>query len=238
MKNVLLIDSGTGGVNVLKECFKVVPKCNYLLFCDTKNLPYGTKSKEELIDITQTNLEKIQNFFKFDIVILACNTLTATVLEQMRIRYNEKLFIGTVPAIKPALLEFDARDILVIGTSATLKHNKLVQKYKDSGMQFLALDSLATLIDENLDNLSSLDDFLKQNLKSSFKVIVLGCTHYVSIKKNLKRIFPNVKIFDSANGVARRLESLIDDDTSKTCQVQIFCEDEKMLAKFWWAFYN
>ena len=45
MKNVLLIDSGTGGVNVLKECFKVVPKCNYLLFCDTKNLPYGTKSK-------------------------------------------------------------------------------------------------------------------------------------------------------------------------------------------------
>ena len=70
MKKVLLIDSGSGGVNILKECVKVCPYADYLLFCDTKNLPYGSKSKEELIEITFKNLDEIHKFFPYEIVIL------------------------------------------------------------------------------------------------------------------------------------------------------------------------
>ena len=71
MEKVLLIDSGSGGINILKECVKVAPYCDYLLYCDNKNLPYGNKTKEQLLQITFKNLENIYKFFKFKIVIFA-----------------------------------------------------------------------------------------------------------------------------------------------------------------------
>lgn len=237
MKNVLLIDSGSGGVNILKECVKICPYCNYLLFCDHKNLPYGAKSKKELVEITEKNLLKIGNFFKFDIVIFACNTLTATVIDEMREKFCDIDFIGTVPAIKPALTEFKERDILLIATKTTLENNKLIAKYKDSEIKFKALNKLAPLIDENLDEIEKIYPYLKKELKGNFKAIVLGCTHYMAVENLLKDIYKDAKIFDSSNGVARRLLSFVQ-ERNFGYQVQIYCEDDKMRAKLWWYYLN
>ena len=237
MKNVLLIDSGSGGVNILKECVKVSPYCNYLLYCDHENMPYGEKSKAELIEITEKNLQKIRSFFKFDIVIFACNTLTATVIDEMREKYKNITFIGTVPAIKPALNEFEEKDILLIATKTTIKNNKLIGKYRDSEIRFKALSRLAPLIDEHLDELDLIYPYLKRQLSGDFKALVLGCTHYTAVEKIIKEIKPNVKIFDSANGVARRLLSFIQDRTFGY-QVQIYCENSELRAKFWWFYLN
>ncbi len=237
MKNVLLIDSGSGGVNILKECVKICPYCNYLLFCDHKNLPYGAKSKKELVEITEKNLLKIGNFFKFDIVIFACNTLTATVIDEMREKFCDIDFIGTVPAIKPALTEFKERDILLIATKTTLENNKLIAKYKNSGIKFKALNKLAPLIDENLDEIEKIYPYLKKELKGNFKAIVLGCTHYMAVENLLKDIYKDAKIFDSSNGVARRLLSFVQ-ERNFGYQVQIYCEDDKMRAKLWWYYLN
>ena len=237
MKNVLLIDSGSGGVNILKECVKICPYCNYLLFCDHKNLPYGAKSKKELVEITKKNLLNIGNFFKFDIVIFACNTLTATVIDEMREKFCDIDFIGTVPAIKPALTEFEERDILLIATKTTLENNKLIAKYKNSGIKFKALNKLAPLIDENLDEIEKIYPYLKKELKGNFKAIVLGCTHYMAVENLLKDIYKDAKIFDSSNGVARRLLSFVQ-ERNFGYQVQIYCEDDKMRAKLWWYYLN
>ena len=237
MKNVLLIDSGSGGVNILKECVKVCPYCNYLLYCDHENMPYGEKSKAELIEITEKNMQKIHSFFKFDIVIFACNTLTATVIDEMRKKYKNITFIGTVPAIKPALNEFEEKDILLIATKTTIKNNKLIGKYRDSEIRFKALNKLAPLIDEHLDESEKIIPYLKKYLQGDFKALVLGCTHYKAVEKIIKEIKPNVKIFDSANGVARRLLSFIQDRTVNF-QVQIYCENSELRAKFWWYFIN
>ncbi len=237
MKNVLLIDSGSGGVNILKECVKVCPYCNYLLYCDHENMSYGEKSKAELIEITESNLQKIHSFFKFDIVIFACNTLTATVIDEMREKYKNITFIGTVPAIKPALNEFEEKDILLIATKTTIKNNKLIGKYRNSEIRFRALNRLAPLIDEHLDELDLIYPYLKRQLSGDFKALVLGCTHYKAVEKIIKEIKPNVKIFDSANGVARRLLSFIQDRTVNF-QVQIYCENSELRAKFWWYYIN
>ena len=237
MKNVLLIDSGSGGVNILKECVKVCPYCNYLLYCDHENMPYGEKSKAELIEITEKNLQKIHSFFKFDIVIFACNTLTATVIDEMREKYKNITFIGIVPAIKPALNEFEEKDILLIATKTTIKNNKLIGKYRNSEIKFKALSRLAPLIDKHLDELDLIYPYLKRQLSCDFKALVLGCTHYKAVEKIIKEIKPNVKIFDSANGVARRLLHFIQDRTVNF-QVQIYCENSELRAKFWWYFIN
>lgn len=237
MKNVLLIDSGSGGVNILKECVKICPYCNYLLYCDHENMPYGAKSKKELVEITKKNLLNIGNFFKFDIVIFACNTLTATVIDEMREKFCDIDFIGTVPAIKPALTEFEERDILLIATKTTLENNKLIAKYKNSGIKFKALNKLAPLIDENLDEIEKIYPYLKKELKGNFKAIVLGCTHYMAVENLLKDIYKDAKIFDSSNGVARRLLSFVQ-ERNLGYQVQIYCEDDKMRAKLWWYYLN
>ncbi|HIT62416.1 MAG TPA: aspartate/glutamate racemase family protein [Candidatus Caccovivens faecavium] len=237
MKNVLLIDSGSGGVNILKECVKVCPYSNYLLYCDHENLPYGEKSKAELIEITESNLQKIHSFFKFDIVIFACNTLTATVIDEMREKYKNITFIGTVPAIKPALNEFKEKDILLIATKTTIKNNKLIGKYRNSEIKFKALSRLAPLIDEHLDELDLIYPYLKRQLSGDFKALVLGCTHYKAVEKIIKEIKPNVKIFDSANGVARQLLHFIQGRTFGY-QVQIYCENSELRAKFWWYYNN
>ncbi len=237
MKNVLLIDSGSGGINILKECVNIAPRCNFLLFCDAYNIPYGNKTKQELISITEENLNMIYQFFKFDIVILACNTLTATVLDEMREKFPNIIFIGTVPAIKPAILENKEKDILLIATEATIKNNKLIKKYENSEITFLPLNDLAVLIDENLDNLDVIKPYLKENIDKRFKAIVLGCTHYRAIIPQIKELFPDMKVYDSANGVARRLLSFVQDEPPNNFQVQIFCEKVDMLGKFWW-YYN
>ena len=235
MKNILLIDSGSGGINILNECVKVCPYGNFLLFCDAKNLPYGNKTKEELIEITESNLKFIKTFFDYDIVILACNTLTATVLDEMRKKFPDVVFIGTVPAIKPALLNYKPSEVLVIATKATIENNKLVAKYKGSGLNLLELNDLAPLIDENLDNIDVLKEYLNINIPRKYKAIVLGCTHYKSVEKLLKEMMPDVEIFDSANGVARRLLTFAKENV-EGYQIQIFCQKEDCLGKFWWYY--
>ncbi len=236
MKNVLLIDSGSGGVNVLKECVSVVPHCNYLLFCDDANLPYGNKSKEELIEITIRNLQNIYKFFKYDIVIFACNTLTSVCLDKCREIFDSVIFIGTVPAVKPALQEFKAEEILVLATENTIKYNKLINK--TSGLQLLSMPTLAFDIDENIDCLEVLEGGLRKKLKKYHpKAVVLGCTHYLSVKNIISNIFSGqVQIFDSANGVARRLKSFV--ENNNVCyQVQIISsKNQNFVGKMWWHF--
>ena len=238
MKNVLLIDSGSGGINILKECVKVCPRCNFLMFCDNKNLPYGSKSKKVLQEITLKNLRDIYQFFKFDIVILACNTLTCTCLEVCRETFPDIIFIGTVPAVKPALEKFKPEDILVLATEATIKHNVLINKHPN--LLKKSMPHLASDIDAHLDELYVLKEGLKkafEELKTQQNLplgVVLGCTHYVAIKDILQEIFgQDTEFFDSANGVARRLKHCVGEEEN-TFQVQLMVtQNEKLLPVFW-----
>lgn len=248
MKNVLLIDSGSGGVNILKECVRVCPFCNFLLFCDDKNLPYGSKSQEVLQEITIKNLRDIKKFFNFEIVVLACNTLSCTCLQKVREEFSDTIFVGTVPAVKPALEKFDAKDVLVLATEATIKHNVLIGK--NPNLQTLALPSLASQIDAHLDELEVLKADLVRDLspfleeKTKPKAVVLGCTHYLAVKDLLQEILgEDVMFFDSANGVARRLEYFVLEEKgekkalSPSFQVQIMVSGNvSALQSFWWWF--
>lgn len=233
MEKVLLIDSGSGGINILKECVKVAPYCDYLLYCDNKNLPYGNKTKEQLLQITFKNLENIYKFFKFKIVIFACNTLTCTCLQECRDKFKNIIFIGTVPAVKPALEKFDEKDILVLATKTTLEHNQLIKSHKN--LQTLYLPTLAKDIDKNLSNLNLLKPKLKKILLGyTAKAVVLGCTHYKAVEKQIKSILGNVQVFDSENGVARRLESfLLEKKINYQVQIMLSGDGEGFLPILW-----
>lgn len=232
MKNVLLIDSGSGGVSVLKECLRVCPFANFLMFCDNKNLPYGDKSKEQLIELTVKNLENIRGFFRFDIVVFACNSLTSACIDACRELFSDVEFVGTVPAIKPALKKFKEEDVVVIATKVTIKHNKLISKHPN--VRCVEMKDLARLIDENLDDLGQVEWYLREKLSSiKCKALVLGCTHYVAVKEMLSQILSDVEIFDGANGVARRLQSLLGEENENYAVKIMTSKQNDFWAKLW-----
>ena len=200
MKKILFFDSGSGGVNVLAHCVKNKIAGDFLYFADTKDSPYGDKTAEGLRELVCQKLHEIYNFFRFDIVVFACNTLTTSAIEFARKVFQNVIFVGTVPAIKPACEKYDEKEVLLMATNRTLGN---------LAFNGVCVPDLPKLIDENLLSLDNLNDYLNKHLSKykDKKAVVLGCTHYLAVKNIIKTILPNAEIFDSNEGVAKRLKA-------------------------------
>ncbi|MBO6249612.1 MAG: aspartate/glutamate racemase family protein, partial [Bacteroidales bacterium] len=117
-----VFDSGSGGLSVLKEILKILPREKYIFFADNAFCPYGEKTPSFIQDrarfITDYLLDK-----GADIIVVACNTATAAAISTLRNEYPIK-FIGMEPAVKPAALSSKTGVIGVLATAGTLKGSK------------------------------------------------------------------------------------------------------------------
>lgn len=213
-RKIGVFDSGIGGITVLKEIIKILPNEDYLYYCDSKNNPYGEKSDIELLEITNN----IVNFFiKKDvkIIVVACNTATTRCIKTLRKMYPNILFVGTEPAIKLACSN-NYKNILVMATPSTTtskRTNELINLYKkdNQNIMLLACEVLANKIETNDKNgMNILLDKLLFNYKNkNIDCIVLGCTHYPYIKKDIKKRITNCEIIDGSKGVAKQVKKLL-----------------------------
>ena len=215
-----VVDSGVGGISVLKELIKLMPQEKYLYFGDNKNAPYGTKTAEEVRNIMLKNTEYIISRGAKALVI-ACNTATGASVKTLRELYPEFPIIGIEPAIKPSAKYKEHSNVLVMATPLTLKQEKfhdLMDKFADeANIVPLACPGLMELVEAGETEGEKIDSYLKR-LFEPFKnkkidSIVLGCTHYPHVKEAvLKALGGHVMIFDGGEGTARetkrRLESL------------------------------
>lgn len=234
MKKVAVIDSGSGGLNVLKSLLNSVHDCQFLYLADEKNAPYGEKSKQNLIKIAKSLVDFLNSFFKPDIIIFACNTLTAASIKSMRNLFPQITFIGCEPAIKPACEKYAQSDVLLLATPATIKYSALAKKYND--MQKLAIDNLPSLIDENLFDLDALTDYLQENiLPLSPKAIVLGCTHFEAIKQQISS-FCDAELFASSQGIAKRLNTFCPSSGGNDCFFMTTGDGESLPKYFHYLF--
>ena len=121
MKNtnpIGLFDSGIGGTSIWKEVHALLPNENTIYLADSKNAPYGLKSKEEIIDLSFKNTEfLLHNNCK--LIIVACNTATTNAIKELRAKYDVP-FIGIEPAIKPAAIQSKTHCIGILATKGTL----------------------------------------------------------------------------------------------------------------------
>ena len=115
-----VMDSGVGGLSVLYELKKLIPREDYVYLADTANAPYGTKSAAEILKLTENNVRKLLEY-RCKAIVIACNTATAVSVEQMREKYTQIPIIGLEPALAPAIREHQEENILVLATQATLK---------------------------------------------------------------------------------------------------------------------
>lgn len=217
---IAVIDSGLGGISVLKELRALMPNENYIYFGDSANAPYGEKSREDVRSATAHIVSRLIDAGS-KAVVIACNTATGAAITYLRELYPHVPFIGIEPAIKPAALSGDHPTVLVMATPLTLsqdKFHRLVEKYEDKA-DFIKVPchGLVELIEEGITEGEQLESCLHDILDPyvtgrHIDSAVLGCTHYPHVKASIAKILGSeVSFFDGAVGVAKETRRRIDE---------------------------
>ena len=205
-----IIDSGLGGFTIYHALRKRFPSGSFVFVADQKNSPYGDKTKEELLTIGQKLLEF---FLDMNIteVLFACNTLSSTVLEDLKQQYPEMTLHGVIE-LTVSKVTSKAKKVLVLGTQATISqhiYSKLItEKNKNAWVEEIATPKLVPLIEGMADDID-VDEVLEGYLhkKSKVDAIVLGCTHYPLLERNIKKL-TDATIVNSIDGSVELIESL------------------------------
>jgi glutamate racemase len=207
-----VFDSGIGGATVLKEIIKILPYENYIYYSDSKNNPYGDKTDEEVCKICD-NIVKYLIGRGCETIVIACNTASAKAAQFLRDKYKKIIFVAIEPAYK-MVYDFAYNDpTLVMATKGTIeseKFNLLYNKYNNYKTYLLPCVGLADIIEEG-DN-KKIKEYLENNIKCYYgkvKNVVLGCTHYPLIQKEIKDVLGEVKFFNGAQKLAEHLKILM-----------------------------
>ncbi len=212
--NFAYLDSGTGGLPYLKYLKNKMPDASCVYVGDTKNFPYGEKSKSEIIEKSSECVKKIIEKCFPDVIVVACNTISVSALDELRRRFPEIPFVGTVPAVKPAAKITKTKRIGLLATNATVNHpytKRLISDFAgDCEVFSLGAPELINFIEhkyyfadykERVNAAKPCCDYFKQN---GCDVIVLACTHFLNMAEEIKDAAgAEIKVVDSREGVTR-----------------------------------
>ena len=224
-----IFDSGFGGLTVLKEYLRKYPQYDYIYLGDQANTPYGAKSPETLNKLVVQNVEfLVKKGCK--LIIFACNTASAEALREVQKKYrgNPTILGVLVPAVEEALKSTRYGNIGVIGTRGTVDsgaYEKELKKYEpdlyhpqDSKanphvrVYQQACPLLVPLVEEGMSHSVVTRMVLKSYLAplkhAHIDTLILGCTHYPLLEKEIqKRMGKNCRIISSAKAAADAIEN-------------------------------
>jgi len=213
-----LFDSGIGGTSIWKEIHALLPNEDTIYLADSKNAPYGQKTKEEIVELSFKNTEYLleQNA---KMIVVACNTATTNAIKEMRAKYDVP-FIGIEPALKPAAIHTKTKTIGILATKGTLTSElfyKTVANLKDITVVEQVGFNLVKLIEEGKLGSDEIRELLKEYLQPMIEAnidhLVLGCSHYPYLVPQIKGILPkDVKIIDSGEAVARQTKLVLNEN--------------------------
>ena len=207
------LDSGIGGISVLREVVKLLPNEDYFFFSDSVNNPYGDKSDEQIISRCDELTQLMLNEKGCKAIVLACNTASAKAVNYLREKYTDAPIIAIEPAYKMVHDNNPDGFTLVMATRGTLeseKFHKLFYTYYNNNTSLLACVGLADLIEQ--ERTQELKEYLERNLKDykgRVANVVLGCTHYPLAQKEIAEVLGDVNFFDGSVGVAKQLKRVL-----------------------------
>lgn len=227
-----LFDSGIGGTSIWKEVHALLPNENTIYLADSKNAPYGLKSKDEIIQLSCKNTELLLEE-NCKIIVVACNTATTNAIKELRAKYDVP-FIGIEPAIKPAAIQSQTQTIGILATKGTLNSSLFhenVAKHPDVKIIEQIGHGLVQLIENgDLDSPEMkelLESYLLPMVEKNIDYLVLGCSHYPYLIPQIKKIIPSsIKIIDSGEAVAKQTKKILEElqliNPSKGNSTQVF----------------
>lgn len=220
---ILLFDSGIGGLTVLREARVLVPERQFIYVADDAGFPYGSWQEDELEAHILSLIGQLIEAHNPELVIVACNTASTLVLPALRKAFPETIFVGTVPAIKPAAERTSSGLISVLATPGTVKRaytRDLIQSFASKcHVRLVGSEELAELAEAYMrgDEVSDrqlepiINECLIEKEGQRTDIVVLACTHYPFLANRFRQIaaWP-VDWLDPAEAIARYALSRVD----------------------------
>ncbi|MEL7189302.1 MAG: glutamate racemase [Pseudomonadota bacterium] len=219
---ILILDTGVGGLTVLREVQKVLPSAPLIFAADRAGLPYGTKTEAEVAARVAGLLGRMSERYQPRLACIACNTASTIALGMVR-EVLEIPVVGTVPAIKPAAAMTKTGVIGLLGTAGTVRQpyvdrleaefasDKTLIRFPAPGLVDLAEAKAAgepITVEQVRREVSGL---ISREGADQIDTIVLACTHFPLLEDELSQVFgPHVRYIHGAEGIARHIASLTD----------------------------
>ncbi|MDR0377919.1 MAG: glutamate racemase [Spirochaetaceae bacterium] len=218
---ILFLDSGMGGLPYYRHFYHRNPDEFLIYIADRANFPYGPKSKDELTAALTALVSALREAFRPKLAALVCNAASVSALPVLRETFPDIPFVGTVPAVKPAALGSVSRRIGVVGTERTvaeLNTPEFAARYGGCAVITLAAPKLVDWVEYRYTGAAAeerrrvvapyVDYFRNQGADA----LVLGCTHFLFLLDEFTSAArPGMKVYDSMEGVSRRIEALLDE---------------------------
>ena len=208
---IAVFDSGVGGISVLRHLLKRMPGEKYLYFGDSANAPYGSRTTEEVRQLTLAAAEMLLSENRIKALVIACNTAIAAAVQDLRKKYPDLIVIGIEPALKLAADHFPGGRVGVMATEVTLREEKfdsLLHRFDENcSVAKIPAPGLMQLIEQGKTEGEETEALLRQILGpyiGKLDALVLGCTHYPFAAKAISRVLgEKVVLLDGGDGTAR-----------------------------------
>lgn len=216
-----IFDSGIGGLSVLHTALSLLPNEQFIYYADESHVPYGEKTKEEIVGYVDEIIQFMINH-EAKAIVIACNTATSAAVALMRKKYTLPI-IGMEPAVKKAIDLYGHQKILVCATPITVKGEKmmkLVEKVdKEHLVDLVALPGLVHFAEKQQFDGEEVLSYLKDSLSyfdlDGYESLVLGCTHFNYFKDSFQKLMPDVHFLDGNVGTVNQLMKNIEPETNK-----------------------
>ena len=233
---IAVFDSGLGGISVLRHLRRLMPGERYLYFGDSANAPYGSRTTEEVRQLTLAAAEKLMAEKPLKALVLACNTATAAAVRDLRKKYPELIVIGIEPALKVAADHYPGGRIGVMATEVTLREEKfdtlLSRFHENCSVTKIPMPGLVQLVEAGKTGTAEMAALLQKLLApyvGKLDAVVLGCTHYPLAAGDISNVLgENVVLLDGGDGTARETRRrLRDADLLEEGQGELIMENSR-----------
>lgn len=221
--SVLICDSGIGGLTVLREARVLMPEQRFIYVADDAGFPYGDWAEPALRARMVELFGGLIETWRPELIVIACNTASTLAIEALRAAYPDEIFVGTVPAIKPAAERTRSGRVSVLATPGTVKRQYTRDLIADYAAKChvrlvgsIRLAQLAEIymrggfVDEEAVRTEILPCFVEAEGWRT-DIVVLACTHYPFLVNRMRKMAPwPVDWIDTSEAIARRAASLIE----------------------------
>ena len=222
-KPIGVFDSGLGGLTVVFNLQKFFPEKEIVYFGDTARLPYGNKSPETIKGFARQNTKFLLSF-QPEIIVVACHTVSALALKQLKTEFSLPIIGVLSPAVKTALAKTGNGRIGIIGTIATVKSNSYPAEIKKANPKIkvygLACPLFVPLVEEGLFSgpltEMAITHYLKPLKEKKIDTLILGCTHYSLLKTAIAGFMgPKIKLVDPSEEVLQEVTAHLEKGSQK-----------------------
>lgn len=206
-----IFDSGLGGLTVLREIHRLLPGENLVYFGDSKRAPYGTKSREAIINFAFQDMRFMLSK-GVKAVVIACNTVSSNAIDEIRNEFDIPIVEVISPGAKAGAGATNNGRIGVIGTPATIESGAYKARLGECEVYSKSCPLFVPLVEEGRDFWDSeiselaVRHYLEEIKGKGIDTLILGCTHYPLLSSVIGRFMgPDVRLIDSAVSIAEIL---------------------------------